>query len=67
MNFNEHVATVKDENTFLDPIFVNFFGFDDLKVYSEVDDMGKLKEKLDESLFAFNNKPRQTKMDIVLF
>jgi dynein heavy chain len=36
-------------------------------VYEEVSDMNKLKEKLDECLFAFNNKPRQAKMDIVLF
>ena len=70
MNFNEHVATVKGkegEETYLDPIFVDFLGYEDMRVYEEVHDMAKLKASLEESLTGFNNQPRATNMDMVLF
>ena len=70
MNFNEHVATVKGkegEETYLDPIFVDFLGYEDMRVYEEVHDMGELKVSLENSLEGFNNQPRATFMDMVLF
>ena len=39
MNFKEHVATMKgteEDPTYLDPIFVDFLGYEDLRVYEEV-------------------------------
>jgi len=50
MNFNEHVATVKGkegEETYTDPIFVDFLSYEDMRVYEEVTDMDKLKKSLE--------------------
>jgi len=58
MNFNEHVATTKGkegEETYLDPIFVDFLGYEDMRVYEEVHDMQKLKELLEHNLEDYNN------------
>jgi len=67
MNYNEHVAVAKDEETFVDPIFVDFLGYEDLRVYEEVQDMEKLKTNLEDSLSNLNNAPRAIKLDMVLF
>jgi dynein heavy chain len=70
MNYKEHVATMKgteEDPTYVDPIFVDFLGYEDLRVYEEVQDMQKLKENLEESLIACNNAPRAVKLDMVLF
>jgi len=66
-NFKEHVATMKDEETFVDPIFVDFLAYEDLRVYMEVPEMDKLKESMEESLVACNNAPRAVRLDMVLF
>lgn len=70
MNYKEHVATAKGEEgdqTFIDPIFVDFLGYEDLRVYEEVQEMEKLKSSLEDSLTACNNAPRAVKLDMVLF
>lgn len=53
--------------TYTDPIFVDFLGYEDLRVYEEVQEMEKLKENLEEALISCNNAPRAVKLDMVLF
>jgi dynein heavy chain len=67
MSYREHVATPIDEETFREPIFVDFLGYDDMRVYEEVTDMNKLKVTLESNLENYNAQGRVAKLDMVLF
>ncbi len=64
MNYKEHCTTEEE-----DPIFVDFLSdfSEDMRVYEEVVDFEKLREKLVGMLESYNLQPKLIKMDLVLF
>lgn len=61
MSYEENCTTNGEE-----AIFVNFLN-DQADVYIEVEDFGKLRDKLNETLEAYNRLPKEISMDLVLF
>jgi len=61
MNYAEHATTNNEDSIFVD--FLN----ENMKIYEAVTDFPKLREYLNEKLVEYNQLPKVSKMDLVLF
>ena len=61
MNYAEHATTNGEDSIFVD--FLN----ENMKIYEAVADFAKLREYLNEKLVEYNQMPKVSKMDLVLF